>query len=151
MFYFEAGGCPRIFDKCGLSLYKDCKTAVSVDEKLANSFAMKVGVHQGSPLSILLFITVTDILIENVSRGSLMELLYADDLVLCGETLNEVMGKYGRLENVVEGKCLRVNVDKTKGMQLLFRKKSSISKGDACGVCGERVGFNSLQCTNDAD
>ena len=144
-------GVPEYLINVVLSLYKDCKTAVSVDGKLANSFAMKVGVHQGSPLSILLFITVTDILTENVSRGSLMELLYADDLLLCGETLNEVMGKYGRLENVVEGKCLRVNVDKTRGMQLLFRKKSSISKGDACGVCGERVGCNSLQCTNDVD
>ena len=37
-----------------LSLYKDCKTAVSVDGKLENSFAMKVGVQQGSPLSPLL-------------------------------------------------------------------------------------------------
>ena len=71
-----------------LSLYKDCKTAVSVDGKLENSFAMKVSVQQGSPLSPLLFITVTDILTENVSRGSLMELLYADDFAFSGETLN---------------------------------------------------------------
>ena len=33
-----------------------------------------------------------------------MELLYADDLVLCGKSLNDVMDRYGRLENVVEGK-----------------------------------------------
>ena len=33
-----------------------------------------------------------------------MELLYADDLVLCGKSLNDVMDKYRRLENVVEGK-----------------------------------------------
>ena len=45
-----------------------------------------------------------------------MELLYADDLVLCGASLNEVMDKYGRWKNVVEGKILRVNVNKTKGM-----------------------------------
>ena len=30
-----------------------------------------------------------------------------------------------------------VNVDKTKGVQLLFGKKSSLLKVDACGVCGE--------------
>ena len=40
----------------------------------------------------------------------------------------------------MEGKGLRVNVDKTKGMQLLFGKKISVSKVDPCGVCGERVG-----------
>ena len=45
-----------------------------------------------------------------------MELLYADDLVLCGKSLNEFMDKYGRSKNAVEGEGLRVNVNKTKGM-----------------------------------
>ena len=49
--------------------------------------------------------------------------------------------------NAVKGKGLRVNVDKTKGMQLSFGKKSSASKVDPCGVCGEWVGCNSIQCT----
>ena len=57
---------------------------------------MKVVVHQGSALSPFLFIMVMDVLTEYVRDGSLMELLYADDLVLCGESLNEVMDKYGR-------------------------------------------------------
>ena len=56
------------------------------------------------------------------------------------------MDKYGRWKNAVEGKGLRVNADKTKGMQLLFGKKSSVSKVDPCGVCGERVGCNSIKC-----
>ena len=84
---------------------------------------MKVGVHEGSALSPLSFIMVMDILAEDVRDGSLMELLYADDLVLCGESLNEVIDKYGRWKNAVEGKDLRVNVEKTKGMQLLFGKE----------------------------
>ena len=45
-----------------------------------------------------------------------------------------------------EGECLRVKVNKTKGMQLLFWKKSSLSKEDPCGVCGKQVGCNSVQC-----
>ena len=40
---------------------------------------MKVVVHQGS----VLFIMVIDVPIEDVRDGSLMELFYADDLVLC--------------------------------------------------------------------
>ena len=59
-----------------------------------------------------------------------MELLYADDLILCGQSLNEVMDKYRRWKNTVEGKGLRVNVNKTKGMQLLFRNNTSASKMD---------------------
>ena len=88
-----------------------------------------------------------DVPTEDVRDGSLMELLYAEDLVLCGEPLNEVMDKYGRWKNVVEGKCLTMNVDKTKGMHLSFGKKSSVSKVDPCGVCGEWVGCNSIHYT----
>ena len=67
--------------------------------------------------------------LTDVRDGSLMELLYADDLVLCGE-LYEAMDKYRRWKNAVEGKGLRVNVNKTKGMQLLFGKKKNVLKVD---------------------
>ena len=43
--------------------------------------------------------------------------------VLCGESLNEVTDKYGRWKNTVEGKGLRANVNKMKGIQLLIGKK----------------------------
>ena len=130
-----------------MSLYKGCKTAVLVDGELSSSFSVKVGVYQGSALSPLLFIMVMDVQTEDMRDGSLIELLYADDLVLCGESINDVMDKYKRWKNAMEGKGLRVNIDKTKGMQLSFGKKSSVSKVDPCGVCGERVGCNSIQCT----
>ena len=75
----------------------------------------------------------------------LMELLYTDDLVLCGNSLNKVMDKYGRQKNPVDGKGPSVNVDKTKGMQLLVGKKS-VLEVDPSGVCGNWVGCNSIQC-----
>ena len=56
---------------------------------------MKVSIHQRSALSPLLIIMVIYVLTENVRDGSLMELMYADDLNLCGESLNEVIiGEY---------------------------------------------------------
>ena len=97
-----------------MSLYKGCNTVVLVDGELSSSFSVKVGVHQGSALSPLLFIMVVDVQTEDVRDGSLMELLHADGLVLCGESLHEVMDKYGRWKNAVEGKVLRMNVDKQK-------------------------------------
>ena len=45
--------------------------------------------------------------------------------------------KSERWKNAVQGKGLRVNVDKTKDMQLLFGKKSGVSEVDPCGVCCE--------------
>ena len=81
---------------------------------------------------------IMNVLKEDVSDASLMELLYAGNLVLCGESLNEVMDEHGRWK-ALEGKNLRINVGKTKGIQLLFGTKSSILKMDSCGVCFEWV------------
>ena len=39
---------------------------------------------------------IMNVLKEDVSDASLMELLYAGNLVLCGESLNEVMDEHGR-------------------------------------------------------
>ena len=65
-----------------MSLSKGCKTTVSVDGELSSSYSVKVGIHQRSALSALLFIMVMDVLIEDVRDGSFMELLYAGELVI---------------------------------------------------------------------
>ena len=88
---------------------------------------------------------VVDVLTEDERDGILMEFFYVHDLVLCRVSLNEVMDKYGRWKNAMEGSDLRVNVDKTKDMQLLFGKKKNVSKVDPCDVCGEWV--DCIQCT----
>ena len=97
-----------------MPLYKGCKTAVSLVRELSSSFPMKVGVHQGSALSPLLFIMAMDVLTKDVRDGLLMKLLCADDRVLWVKCLNEVMDKYGRSKKAVKEKDLRINVDKQK-------------------------------------
>ena len=72
-------GVPEYLVDEVMSLYKSCKAAVSVDGELSSSFSVKVSVHQGSALSLLLFIIVMDVLIKDMRDDSLMELLYADD------------------------------------------------------------------------
>ena len=146
-FVLRQKGVPKYLVNGVMSLYKGCETAVSVDVELSSSFSVKIGVHHGSGLSPLLFIMVMDVLTKDVKDGSLMKLLYVDDLVLSRESLSEVMDKNGRWKNAVEGRGLRVNVDKTKGMQLLFGKKSSVSNVDPSGVFGERGGCNSIHNT----
>ena len=49
------------------------------------AFSVRVGVHQGSVLSLLLFIIVLEALSREFREGLPMELLYADDLVLMAE------------------------------------------------------------------
>ena len=49
------------------------------------------------------------------------------------------MDKYIWKIYTVEGMGLRINVDKTKGMQLLLGKKISVLNVDTCGVCSESL------------
>ena len=95
-FVLRRTGVPEYLVNGVMSLYEGCKPAVLVDGELSSSFSVKVGVHQGSALSPLLFVMVMDVLTEDVRDGSLMELLYADDLVFFGKSLNDVMDKYKR-------------------------------------------------------
>ena len=51
----------------------------------SENFEVKVGVHQGSVLSPILFNTVMQAIADNFTKGLPWELLYADDLVLMAE------------------------------------------------------------------
>ena len=57
----------------------------------ARLFRVGVGVHQGSFLSPLLFITVLEALPRRT--GFPWELLYADELMIRAESLQELLGK----------------------------------------------------------
>ena len=52
----------------------------------SKAFSVRVGRHQGSVLSPLLFIIVLEALSREFKEGLPMELLYADDLVLMAES-----------------------------------------------------------------
>ena len=51
---------------------------------------MKVGLHQGSVLSPLLFAAVMDVVSREARSGLSFELLYADDLVLMTPTMEQL-------------------------------------------------------------
>ena len=82
-------GLPKILVKAVMSLYERAETKVRVGSGLSKEFSVKVGVHQGSVLSRLLFAMMIDEETENVRKGLMKQILYADDLVLMGETMEE--------------------------------------------------------------
>ena len=87
----------------GLSLYKGCKTAVSVD----GGTIKLISCESWCPSRVCFestFIYYSNGCSDRRCEGDglLMELLYADDLALCGESLNEVMDKYQRWKNTVK-------------------------------------------------
>ena len=70
---------------------------------------MNVGVHQGSVLSPLLFIIVLEALSRDFRTGVPWELLYADDLALIAESLEECIAKFEAWKSGMESKGRRVN------------------------------------------
>ena len=67
-------------------MYDGCTSHIRVNDSFSNSIEVKVGVHQGSVLSPLLFIIVLEALSREFRTGCPWELFYADDLVIAAET-----------------------------------------------------------------
>ena len=54
--------------------------------RINRELEVKVGLHQGSTLSPLLFIIIMDVISQEVGRGPPHAMLFSDDLVLCDNT-----------------------------------------------------------------
>ena len=86
-------------------------------------------------------------LTEEVRAGSILEMLYPDELALAAETPEEVMRKYGIWKSALESKglCLRVTVSKTKGIRDL-PSVDSFAAVDSGRICDSRVDRNLIMC-----
>ena len=130
-----------------MSLYESSSTKIRVGSGTSNEFGVQVGVHQGSVLSPLIFAIVVDVVIEHAREGLLNRILYANDLVLISEGLENLRERFQRWRSALEGKGLKVNVGKTKMMVSGTEGEIAVSKIDPCGICGKRVGSNAACCT----
>jgi Reverse transcriptase (RNA-dependent DNA polymerase) len=129
------------------SMYVGATTAVKLGGGESAEFGVKVGVHQGSVLSPLLFNIVLEALSNEFRAGLPWELLYADDLALMAETKEELLEKLERWKNGMERKGLRVNIGKTKVMKCCVNSTPLSDSGKwPCGVCRKGVGRNSVFC-----
>jgi len=79
-----------------MEMYKNSKTSMRLDGERSDKFVVKVGVHQGSVLSLLLFAVMMDGISRDVKEGGVNEILYAGDLVLLGDDWIEVENRYSR-------------------------------------------------------
>ena len=134
--------------KAVMAMYLDAKTSVRVGNALSQDFEVKVGVHQGSVLSPLLFIIVMQAISKHTTLGLPWELLYADDLALISETEDGLKERMNAWKNCLENKGLKVNIGKTKVMCVRKRQDPLKTKCDwPCGVCSRNVKSNSILCT----
>ena len=98
------------------AMYNDPRSRVRINGNFSEQFNVKVGVHQGSVFSHLLFIIVMEALSREFRTGCPWELLYADDLVIIAETKEKLLLKLTQWKQGIEAKGLHVNTRKTMVM-----------------------------------
>ena len=87
-----------------MSLYDGAKTRVRVGSAYSEEFEIKVDVNQGSVLSPLSFAIVVDVIKENARREVVNELLYAGDLVLMSEAMEDLKERFWNWKDAPESK-----------------------------------------------
>ena len=94
-------------------IYRNARSQVRVNNTFSDVFIVQVDVHQGSILSPLLFVIVLEALSQEFT-GCSWELLYADNLVLLCDTMDELLFKLRNWKKHLEAKGLRVNMGRPK-------------------------------------
>ena len=130
-----------------MAMYDGVETVVRTADGDSESFKVKVGLHQGSVLSPLLFIMVMEVVTRDIRIGLPWELLYADDLVLTSDTEIGLKQKIMKWKASMESKGLKVNVGKTKVM-ISGERKEVVAPAVKfpCSVCNKGVRSNCIQC-----
>ena len=90
-----------------MSFYEEAKTKAKVGSELSDEFSVKVGVHQAYVLSLLLLAMVVDEVTENARKDGMQQILYAGDLVLMEETLEELRENFDEWREAFESKGMR--------------------------------------------
>ena len=112
------------------------------------TFKVKVSVHQGSIPSPLPFIIVLEALLREFRAGEPWEDLYADNVVITADPMEECVRRLLTWKEGMERKVLRVNAGKTKimicgtGLDLLQSFCDF-----TCAICNTGAGSNSNQCS----
>jgi len=129
-----------------LSMYTAAATVARTVYGHSNGFEVKIGMHQGSALSSLLFVTVMEALSAEFRVVLPWQLLYADDLVVIAETEDDLMKRLNEWKDNLENRGM--NMNKTKVM-ISGEWLKVIQKTVRCPwVYGRGVGNNSIQCTS---
>ena len=91
---------------------------------------------------------IVDVVTEYAKEGARRETLYADDLVMMSETIEQLRNKFLKWKEAIDSKSVKADLGKTKVMISGDITKNGLSKStdDPCGVCSLGKKTNSILC-----
>lgn len=98
-------------------MYRNVTSTVRSPVGTSPPFSITVGVHQGSALSLLLFILCMDTVTADLQAPRPWTLLYADDVFLTDESRMELQRKTQQWKTRLSEYGLRLNTKKTKYLE----------------------------------
>ncbi|KAK3512525.1 hypothetical protein QTP70_015643 [Hemibagrus guttatus] len=105
-------------------MYERSRTVVRCAVGQTEEFKVEVRLHQGSALSPFLFAIVMDQLSEEVRQESPWTLMFADDIVICSESREQVEENLERWRFALERRGMKVSRSKTEYMCMNEREGS---------------------------
>ena len=99
-------------------MYEKSETVVRCAVGTAESFKVKLGLHQGSALSPFLFAVIMDNLTDEVRREPPWTMLFADDIVICEEAREEVEQSIKCWRYALKRKSMKISRSKTKYLSI---------------------------------
>ncbi|KAK3534032.1 hypothetical protein QTP86_000637 [Hemibagrus guttatus] len=105
-------------------MYERSRTVVRCAVGQTEEFNVEVGLHQGSALSPFLFAMVMDQLSEEVRQESPWTMMFADDIVICSESREQVEENLERWRFALERRGMKVSRSKTEYMCVNGREGS---------------------------
>ncbi|KAI5742912.1 hypothetical protein M8J77_012557 [Diaphorina citri] len=114
----RAKGTPEKYVRIVRDMYEDAVTKVRSSVGVTEEIPVQVGLHQGSALSPYLFDLIMDVLTEDVRKKAPWCVMFADDIVLCEESVEDMERELRRWKNALERRGLKIN--RTKTVQLNF-------------------------------
>ncbi|KAK3507466.1 hypothetical protein QTP70_021833 [Hemibagrus guttatus] len=105
-------------------MYERSRTVVKCAVGQTEEFNVEVGLHQGSALSPFLFAIVMDQLSEEVRQESPWTMMFADDIVICSESREQVEENLERWRFALERRGMKVSRSKTEYMCVNEREGS---------------------------
>jgi len=100
---------------------------VRTHDGTTEDFPITIGLHQGSTLSPYLFTLVLDVLTEQIQELAPRCMLFADDVVLLGESREEVNGRLETWRQALEAYGFRLSRSKMGYMECNFSGRRSRS------------------------